>query len=172
MTRYYIADLRPEWRSKRYVTFWRPNDAGYAFPLSWSGQYAQADLIAAVNYYWAREGQSLIRFPVPCAIVDRRAVPPAPGVIDGDAGPVLPNNGTTRKWLRRQAFIPECLFTSYDVSTGRFPDARPYRAKSPAAARWADYRQAREAGYYSDGFWAYLADAPLVTETKSGRVSR
>ena len=172
MCQYYIADLRPEWRANPYITFWRAGNRGYAYPLSWAGRYGQAELIEAINYYWKRDGQTLIRFAVHCTAVDRLSIAPAPGVIDGDAGPVVPNNAAARKRLRLKAFIPNALLPTFAVVTSRHVDARTYRAKSPAAARWADFSAAREAGYYSEGFWRYLADTPLVTEIETGKVTR
>lgn len=173
MTRYYIADLRAEWTGTPYVTFWRPDSKGYAYPLCWSGQYLSDQLLAQPGYFWSRRDGILIRFPVPCGRVDRRAVSPKPGLIDGDAGPVLMNDAATRKWLRRQAYIPPAMLSAFEVVTSSFPyPPRVYRAKSPASARWADFSAAREAGYYSDGFHAYLTDGPLVTETETGKVTQ
>lgn len=42
MTEFFIVDLRPEWRGNPYVTLWRPDDAGYAYPLPWAGRYSKA----------------------------------------------------------------------------------------------------------------------------------
>jgi hypothetical protein len=103
---YYIADMRPEWRGKPYITFWRPKDAGYAFPLPWSGRYAAETVIAGGSYYTLREGRSLIRFAVPVEAVERIATAPKPRDIDGDVGPVVANNGANRRALRAAAFLP------------------------------------------------------------------
>lgn len=173
MCQYYIADLRPEWRANPYITFWRAGNRGYAYPLSWAGRYGQAELIEAINYYWKRDGQTLIRFAVHCTAVDRLSIAPAPGVIDGDAGPVVPNTPANRRILRRRAFIPEALLSKFEVVTDRFNHPpRCYRARSAAAARWADFSAAREVGWYADGFDAYLADSPKVTEVETGKVTR
>jgi hypothetical protein len=101
---YYIADMRPEWRTKPYVTFWRPKNAGYAFPLSWSGRYSEETVISGGDYYTERNGRSLIRFAVPIEAVDGLATSPRPGDIDGDAGPVVVNNDFNRRRLRKAAF--------------------------------------------------------------------
>lgn len=91
--RYYICDLREEWRGKPCVTFWRPNNAGYAFPLPWSGQYTLEKLAEKPGYYWekpfGRSRAAFIRFPVPCRIVDKLGSAPTPGLIAGDAGPIV-----------------------------------------------------------------------------------
>ena len=102
---YYIADMRPEWRGKPYITFWRPKDAGYAFPLPWSGRYSEETVISGGSYYTKREGRSLIRFAVPIEVVDGLATAPRPRDIDGDAGPVVVNNDFNRRKLRKAAFL-------------------------------------------------------------------
>lgn len=99
-----ICDLRPEWRGKPYITFWRPDDCGYAFPLSWAGSYAAAAVDAGGAYYRKQEGRSLIRFAVPRVAAERLSQQPAPGVIDGDAGPVVSNTALNRKALRAAAY--------------------------------------------------------------------
>lgn len=101
---FYICDLRLSWRHKKFVTFWRPNDCGYAFPLPWAGKYTLQDVLEDIGYYWGRNSLSkkspFIRFPVPCSAVDAIAVTPPPGVIDGDVGPVVPMTAETRRYLR------------------------------------------------------------------------
>lgn len=90
---YYICDLRPEWRGKPCVTFWRPANAGYAFPLPWSGKYTLAEVVADPGYYWERPyGKpkgAYIRFPIACDEVDKFGAAPTPHLIDGDVGPVV-----------------------------------------------------------------------------------
>jgi hypothetical protein len=105
---FYIVDVRPEWRRHPYVTLWRPNDAGYAWPLPWAGRYHRDALVAG---YHANKGggKQYLRFPVPCNIVERLAIPtPTPNTVDGDAGPVLPNDAKTRRALRAARVMPEC----------------------------------------------------------------
>lgn len=101
-----ICDLRPEWRWKPYVTFWRPDDAGYAYPLIWAGNYTEEAVVAGGRYYTASENGKLVRFAVPRSAVEAFAVPPNPKEIDGDAGPVVPNTAAFRKKLQKLAFIP------------------------------------------------------------------
>jgi hypothetical protein len=104
---FYIVDLRPEWARKPYVTVWRPDNAGYAYPLSWGGVYRLDEL--KPGYHANKKGTARFEnFPVPRAIVEALAIPePRPGVIDGNAGPVIVNNAKTRGILRAAMFVPE-----------------------------------------------------------------
>jgi hypothetical protein len=104
---YYIADMRPEWRGNPYITFWRPKNAGYAYPLSWAGRYSAASVADGSGYYTTRTGRSLIRFAVLAEVADRIAIDPGPGMIEGNAGPVVINSVENRRRLRRTAFLPQ-----------------------------------------------------------------
>lgn len=104
---YYIADMRRDFRGNPYVTFWRPDNAGYAYPLSWAGKYTERAVVEGGSYYTTRKGRSLVRFAVPVSAVDRIATDPGPGTIDGDAGPVIINSEKNRRVLRRAAFLPQ-----------------------------------------------------------------
>ena len=108
---FYIIDLRPEWARKPYLTVWRPDNAGYAFPLSWGGIYSRETIDREPHYYATRMGyRQWKRFPVPRAVVERLAQPkPRPGIIDGDAGPVLPNDANTKAALRKARYLPDTL---------------------------------------------------------------
>lgn len=97
-TEFYVADVRPEWRSNPYITFWRPKNCGYAYPLVWSGRYKQEEL--KPGYHDRKEGRVFIRFAVPCSIVEAIGVAPGPGMIDGNAGPVVLNTAQNRRALR------------------------------------------------------------------------
>lgn len=101
-----ICDLRPEWASRPYVTFWRPKNANYAYPLSWAGDYSEAEVMEGGTYYAAYEAGHLIRFPVERSDVEALAVDPAPGIIDGDAGPVIRNTAAMHRTLRKLAYAP------------------------------------------------------------------
>jgi len=106
---YYIVDVREEWRGKPYITVWRPNNNGYAYPLSWSGRYSREQIDAEPRYYHSYRYPStrvLDRFPVPCAFVEAMAVDPYRGDIDGDTGPVVLNNKRNRAKLRRARYNP------------------------------------------------------------------
>ncbi|WP_176083155.1 hypothetical protein [Martelella sp. HB161492] len=103
---FYIVDMRPDFLGGRYLTFWRPNNSNYAYPLSWAGKYTAGQIEDGLLYYTVSNGRSLIRFAVPCHIADALAEPPEPGTIDGDASPVVSNTRRNRRKLREAAFIP------------------------------------------------------------------
>lgn len=100
-----ICDLRAEWRRNPYVTFWRPDNAGYAYPLGWAGDYSEEAVTQGGRYYTAFENGELIRFAAPRSAVEAFAIPPNPKEIDGDAGPVVPNTAAFRKKLRKLALL-------------------------------------------------------------------
>ena len=111
---FFIADLREQWTSAPrrypYITFWRPDDAGYCYALSWAGRYGRSRVIKGRSYYTKKiyGGRCYERFAVPVDAVLAMAIEPRPGLIDGNAGPVLPNDGNTRMALRRLRFhLPE-----------------------------------------------------------------
>jgi hypothetical protein len=89
---FYIASMKWTPRGQAYITFWRPNDCGYAWPLSWAGKYDRATVLESLDYY--HNGQESIA--VACDAVDALAAAPAKGMIDGDAGPVVLN--TPENW--------------------------------------------------------------------------
>ena len=95
MSDFYIVSIKHTQREHAYITVWRPENAGYAWPLSWAGKYAEADVLASRNYY--HRGDDTLA--VPCALLDSIAVPPAKGTIDNDAGPVILNNRTNWKCI-------------------------------------------------------------------------
>jgi hypothetical protein len=105
---FYIVDVRPEWSRKPYITVWRPNDAGYAFPLSWGGIYSKEHVDAHPRYYANKKGTKRYEcFPVPREVVEALAIPkPAPRMIDGDVGPVVVNSAKTRAALRKARYLP------------------------------------------------------------------
>lgn len=109
---FYIVDMRPEWqRPKRYpyITVWRPNNCGYAFPLAWAGIYTKECVDSAPGYYANAKGTgTLMNFPVPRAVVEALAIPaPRPGVVEEDVGPVLPNTTEVRNALRAACYRPK-----------------------------------------------------------------
>lgn len=109
---YAIVDLRLEFRGNPYITLWRPKNAGYAYPLPWAGQYNAEQLAEQPAYYAKRRyrhARAFDRWPVAWAVVERLAVTPAPGMIDGDTGPVLRNDASTRRALRRARILPAHL---------------------------------------------------------------
>lgn len=104
-----ICDLRTEWNWRPYVTFWRPNNANYAYPLVWSGDYTEDEVMKGGSYYTTIESGILIRFPVLRSLVEPMAVAPEPGHIDGDTGPVVRQNPETCAKLRELAYQPALL---------------------------------------------------------------
>jgi hypothetical protein len=115
---FYIVDVRKGFDRKPYVTLWRPDNAGYAYPLPWAGRYTRAEIEDRPGYHYRkRDGKTrtLDRYPVPCEAVERHAVAPAKGLIDGDAGPVVPNTAEVRAALRRARWIPEYARTEKKV---------------------------------------------------------
>lgn len=91
---FYIVSVMHTLRRDRYITVWRPNDSGYAYPLSWAGKYSESNVRENLSYY--NSGCSNVA--VPCHVLDYLAIPPMPGVIDNDAGPVVPNSAES--WRR------------------------------------------------------------------------
>ena len=86
-THFYVVNVSHSNKEHRYISLWRPDDKGYAWPLPWAGRYERARILAELNYYNGGEN-----IAVPCEIVEQLAVAPAPGLIDGDVGPVVPSN--------------------------------------------------------------------------------
>lgn len=101
---FYIVDLRPEWARRPCITFWRPGNAGYAYPLPWSGRYDEATVVDAGTYHTRQEGRRWVRFAVPCEVVEQMSVPTPPKIVDGDVGPVVLNTGANRIALRRARY--------------------------------------------------------------------
>lgn len=89
---FYIVSLAHTTREDAYISVWRPDNAGYAWPLSWAGKYTAEQVEAALDYY--HRGDSTIA--VPCEVLDAIAVPPKKGAVDNDAGPIVPN--TKSSW--------------------------------------------------------------------------
>lgn len=87
MSTLYIVSLKHTQRRHRYITFWRPENNGYAWPLSWAGKYSRETIEADFDYY--NNGSDTIA--VPCEFVDTLAIAPLKGMIDNDAGPVVLN---------------------------------------------------------------------------------
>lgn len=103
---FYICDMRQKWKIKPYVTFWRPNNAGYAYPLPWAGKYEIAFLLEDPDYYWVQGTKGYDRFPILCRVVENFGVQPAPGMVDGNVGPVIPNSKEVLAALRLAAMAP------------------------------------------------------------------
>lgn len=95
MADFYVVSLKHTRREHAYITVWRPDDKGYAWPLSWAGKYAEGAINASRDYY--HRGDDTLA--VPCALLDSLAVPPTKGTIDNDAGPVVLNNWANWKCI-------------------------------------------------------------------------
>lgn len=135
---FYIVDLRPKWSRNPYVSFWRPKDAGYCYPLSWAGKYTAERVAEGGDYYtykeWTSEkgpGRLFTRFPVRCsdieALVAEVGGPPdteGRGRVDGNAGPVLRQSGAMRNRLRRLRYRP----ASHTPVSSDTPNAEGERA--------------------------------------------
>jgi len=110
---FFIVDIREQWTVQKYITFWRPNARGYTWPLTWAGRYDRQTVDAEPSYYCNTNGEkTLMRFPVPCEVVEAMALtPPDAGDIDGDKGPVLRNSQKVRRKLRAAAYLPKGAVT-------------------------------------------------------------
>jgi len=92
---FYVVSVSHTQREQPYITVWRPENAGYAWPLSWAGKYTEAQIDELPHYY--HNGAE--SFAVPCMLMDNLAVPPTPGTVDNDAGPVVLNTKLNWKCL-------------------------------------------------------------------------
>jgi hypothetical protein len=101
MTAYFIVSVNHTLRENAYITFWRADNSGYAWPLSWAGEYPEARVLANLGYY---NGGGNIAVPV--EVVRPLAIAPAPGRIDGDAGPVVLNNRANWDVLKANVIRP------------------------------------------------------------------
>ncbi|KRE08146.1 hypothetical protein ASE61_00580 [Bosea sp. Root670] len=100
---FYIVDLRHDWLRRPCISFWRPSNAGYAYPLTWSGRYGEEQVRHGSGYgacYRKEEGGKLVRFAVECSVVEAMGVPAPPKIVDNDVGPVVLNTAANRKALR------------------------------------------------------------------------
>lgn len=115
MNDFFIISVKHTQRQHAYITVWRPNDCGYAYPLSWAGRYDEASVRAHLDYY--NNGHSTIA--VPCSVVYAMSVPPAPGTIDNDAGPIIEN--TRENW---HALIVNAIEPPPHAVRPEYPGAR------------------------------------------------
>lgn len=112
---FFVVDLRSKWSRNPYITLWRPNSAGYAYPLPWAGRYTTDEIEAAGDYHTQRRyvaGKGHVgvweRFAVACEEIERLATPPDPvgrHSIDGNVGPVVRNSADMRAHLRRVRYV-------------------------------------------------------------------
>ena len=85
-------------RHHKYITLWRADDAGYAWPLPWAGRYARERVMSMLDYYNA--GGNIA---VPSSLIEELAEPVDKGDIDNDAGPAVRN--TSANWRRILAAV-------------------------------------------------------------------
>jgi hypothetical protein len=104
MQAYFIASVAHTQKADRYITFWRAENKGYAWPLPWSGKYSEEAVLNEMAYY--NDGWHTIAVPVD--VVERLATAPEKGTVDNDAGPVVLN--TLANWdLLLQSVIRQPL---------------------------------------------------------------
>jgi hypothetical protein len=84
----YIVSTKHTRTDSKFITVWRPDNSGYAWPLPWAGKYGLDAVLAEPDYYNSRRST----IAVPCEVLDSVAVQPEAGCIDGDVGPVVLNN--------------------------------------------------------------------------------
>lgn len=128
---FYIVNLSHAKPGDRYISLWRPECKGYAWPLPWAGRYPEAVVRENLGYY--NNGENLA---VPCELIESMAVAPAPGEVDGDAGPVVPATRENWKLLLAAAIEPP----AYPQRLHRrgpmlFTDATPPRRATPPTLR-------------------------------------
>jgi hypothetical protein len=105
MKEFYVVSIAHTRREHRYITVWRPENNGYAWPLSWAGRYSESRIMSSLDYY--HNGSESIA--VSCITLDQLAVPVIPGTVDNNAGPVVMN--TKENWdriLYTMSFQPPC----------------------------------------------------------------
>lgn len=123
---YYIVNLSHLTRRDTYVTLWRSDCRGYAWPLIWAGKYAESEIRSHLDYY----NDGLDNVAVPCAILDALAVAPKAGLIDRDAGPVVPS--TENNWKQILAHVLTPTRYAVPVVYRGLPRHRPARVAKVA----------------------------------------
>jgi hypothetical protein len=94
-----IVSVKWTKRDSRYITFWRPDNAGYAYPVPWMGLYSREQVESNLAYY----NNGTFTIAVPAATLEGMTEDPRPGEIDNDAGPVVLN--TKANWERLEAAV-------------------------------------------------------------------
>jgi hypothetical protein len=94
-TLYYLVSLKHTERRHRYITFWRPNRSGYAWPLSWAGTYSAREALLQCD-----DHPGAVTFAVPVEAAWALSEDPSPRDIDGNAGPVVRNTAANKRALK------------------------------------------------------------------------
>lgn len=126
---FYVVNLSHHNRQSPYITFWRPDDKGYAWPLSWAGRYPREAIVASLDYY--HNGHSNIA--VACAAADALAVAPSPGTVDGNKGPVVLNTQANWRALLAAMIEPPAA-NPWPLWPGRRSEPKPKKAPHPREA--------------------------------------
>lgn len=90
MTDCYIVNLSHIQRTDKYITVWRADNCGYAWPLRWAGKYQREKVMDNLHYY--NNGANIA---VPCEVLDAMTVDADPGdILSVESGPfnVILNN--------------------------------------------------------------------------------
>lgn len=95
---YYILSLKWTQRGDQWVTFWRRNNSGYAWPLEWSGRYTEDQVTEDLRYYDNKRKDGTIAVPVEA--VEAQAVG---AYIDRQECRAVPNERDRMKALRAAA---------------------------------------------------------------------
>lgn len=119
MVEFYVISAKHTNRDHKYITVWRPEDKGYAWPLSWAGRYTERQISDSPDYYHC--GENVV---IPCRVLDAMAVPVIPGTVDNDAGPVVLNS--KENWLKIMQHL-----STFDPKPLRYPRPQFKGARRP-----------------------------------------
>lgn len=92
MNLFYLVSVKHTKQCDKYVTLWRPSNAGYCNRLHSAGMYNRSEIEAKPNYY--NNGEMTIAVDVHAC--ERIAVPVEPGWFDDDHGIAIEN--TAENW--------------------------------------------------------------------------
>lgn len=81
---YYVASLKHTEQGHSWITFWRPNNANYAWPMEWSGRYSERSIRERLSYY----NNGLTTVAVRSDVVRALAIP---AVVDNHGVHCVPN---------------------------------------------------------------------------------
>lgn len=115
MSKFYIVSLKHTQARDPCVTFWRPDNSGYAWSLSRCGKYAEEQVREDFFYY----NDGIHTVAVPCQAIEPLLSDPRPGVLNGDAGPVVENDKPNRDALIDAAMLATAEWEARRPPTGR-----------------------------------------------------